>query len=223
MQFPPKRRWPFLLLAVCLLVAGFIPALHISPQARAATGSQPATIRGKVIDWGHPMRVERVLLRSGRESSRSPNTVPLFSPPKTGLVVQANFPSNCYNNTAYYVIVNGQTSWSSSFSNLQATVWYMWCPTYTGDSIGINWSQGHASMLSGCGHISVGSGLGAFIANSAGSTFDGEQRTTYATCAGGYVWDDSLTVNGSGKYYIAMEAFDPDTGKDAVAQSPCCY
>lgn len=209
------------LVLLCSLSASTPLVVHAHPLERVTVPLVGQ--HGTQIDWAHPVRVARVPTHSGRDADLSVDTVPLYAPPKSGLAIQANFPSACYHTAAYYVIVNGQTSWSSTFGTLRATVWYLWCPTFAGDPVGINWSYGQASLLSGCGAFAVGNGLGAFISSTAGTTFDGEQRTTYSTCAGGYVWDDSLTVNGAGRYDVAMEAYDPATGKDAVAQSPCCY
>jgi hypothetical protein len=102
----------------------------------------------------------------------------------------------------------------------------MWCQRFAGDTIGINWSQGHISV-SGCGHITVGEYSqimeGAIISDAYNLQYgDAESPTTYAVC-GSFVWDDSLTVRGDGAWTVAMFGALPDINTSIGVQSPCCY
>jgi hypothetical protein len=139
----------------------------------------------------------------------------------------ANFPTNCYQNTAYYVKVLGQTSWSHTYQSYRTTVWYLWCPRWSGDSVGQNWAFGRAYVLSGCSDVQVGAG-GAFGWDGARIAppvvNDGESSTVYDhICNGASVWDDSLTVDGSGGYSVTMMAEFLTAGLTLAASSPCCY
>jgi hypothetical protein len=95
----------------------------------------------------------------------------------------------------------------------------MWCPRWTGDSIGENWSFGKA-FVTGCTNVYVGGGTGAAIADTASLTNDGEPFHAIWTC-NTYAWDDSLTVIGSGLYKVFENADYLDINIIIVAQSPC--
>lgn len=223
------RRRPGVLLAVCLAL--FLAVLASQPLVAlasplASSASQPLVgPRGKQIDWAHPMRVQLMPTHSGLEADVPPTLVPLYVPPTTGLQPQANFPSTCYHNTAYYVGVGGVYSWSHTTHQYTAHAWYMWCPTYAGDPIGINWSQGHINVT-GCGHIEVGEDnitYGALIYDAYNfQTLDGESPTTYSIC-NSYVWDDSLTIRGDGRYGVYMSGWLPDVNDLVGVGSPCCF
>lgn len=219
-----------MLLAICLALCFLFPSslLVVGSTVAQARGlsaiAQPVGPHGKSIDWVHPVRVQPIHSHSGLEKDLPPNTVPLYTPPKAGLAVQANFPTNCYNNWAYYVWANGQDSWTYTNGNYQATVWYMWCPTYSGDPIGINWGQGHINV-SGCGHVGFGVyGLyGAVIYDSSNKQYwDGESPTSYYVC-NSFAWDDSVTVRGDGIWAVAIYGYVPDGPVSIGVTSPCCY
>jgi hypothetical protein len=152
-------KYPLLFLAVSslLLLVGGKPVAAASVPASAITAARE-------IDWAHPVHVQPVSVHSRRDTALPINTVPLSVPPKTGLAIQpqANFPGNCLDSYAYYVIVNGKTSWTAQAGGQKVQVWYMWCPRWQGDSIGINWSFGKIFQLSGCADISVGGPLQRF-------------------------------------------------------------
>lgn len=216
------------LLALCLaLLSTVLLSGLLVAQARGQSSVlQPAGPHRKLIDWEHPIRTQPVHSHSGHQGDLPSGTVPVYVPPKTGLAVYANFPSNCYRSYAYYVIVNGQTSWSAWSGNEQATVYYMWCPRWSGDSIGINWSYGIIYQLSGCTTISVGGPIGQEVggalieeANLPWPDYadDEESITGYWTCAGGDVWDDSLTLPGDGLYKVWMF----DDNQPISVNSPC--
>jgi hypothetical protein len=216
-----------MLLALCLaLLFSLLLSGSLVAQARGLVPvAQPGGPHGKSIDWAHPVQTYPVHSHSGHQGDLPADTVPLYVPPKAGLAVRpnANFPSNCLNNYAYYVIVNGQTSWTAQAGNQKAQVWYMWCPRWQGDSVGLNWSYGKLYQLSGCSTISVGGPTG----NEVGGAFllyhgswpawasDGEQVTGYYTCAGGLVWDDSLTLPGDGLYMAEI------ADNQVYVTSPC--
>lgn len=153
------------------------------------------------------------------------DTGPLSAPFTAGRAVHpsANFPSNCLNGYSYNVIVGGQIEWTAQVGDQKAEVWYRWCPRWQGDSVGINWSYGEVHQLSRCATTSVGGPIGEEVGGALmleqtswpNWADDGEQVTSYWTCAGGYVWDDSLTLPGDGLYQVAL--FD----SQVAVYSPC--
>lgn len=207
-----------------------------SGQSLAALLQHPAGQAGKLIDWAHPVRVHPMPAwhRSGLGTEVAPGEVPLPLPsPQMStsalgpllVAPQANFPSTCYQNYAYYVGVQGRYSWSATFGHLEASVAYMWCPQFAGDQAGINWAYGRSYILSGCdfvfnGQNTWGAWAGAdLIPLTGNSLFDGESYTDYDICAPGSAWDDSLTANGSATYSVEMYSVDA-SGDEATAYSP---
>lgn len=182
----------------------------------------PRTSAAHQIDWPHPFL-------GGPPAANAPHSGVVLPP--HGLAMNgslgpgANFPSGCYNGIAYNVTVQGHTSWTAQVGNQKAQVWYQWCPRWSGDQIGLNWSYGKIYQLSGCADIAVGGPLG----NEAGGAIllkqtsfpnwvnDGESVTSYHTCAGGLVWDYSLTLPGDGLYKAEM--FEAAT--ELTVTSPC--
>jgi len=218
------------LLLLCLLCAWCTLAL-VSPPVDAATLSSSGQA-GKKIDWTHPLRVLGEMRHSGTERDLVPWSVPfpLAGACQKAPAPDANFPSNCYNNYAYYVKVQGHYSWTSQYNSFQVTVWYMWCPRWAGDSVGINWAFGRSYVLSGCDTITFGNAVpdganGSAIFSSNGlAANDGESPSSYFICNGSG-WDDSLTVTCSGQFSVNMSTVFPVSGgADMVAaHSPCCY
>jgi hypothetical protein len=187
-------------------------------QARAAGPAPPQQSLAHQIDWQHPLRDLPHHAGTALASALPGSQAALSVQPA------ANFPSGCLNGIAYNVIVNGHTSWSAQAGNQKATVWYQWCPRWSGDSVGLNWAWGKIYQLSSCADISIGGPLGQEV----GGAFlfvqtswphwanDGEPVTTYHTCAGGLVWDYSLTLPGNGLYKVAM-------GDNVVSVFSPCY
>jgi hypothetical protein len=201
-----------LLLLLLALCARSLPPAHLGQ-----VGHRPPQ---KPIDWTHPVELATSLHPSQSDGAGARSPQVMHTP-------QANSPTNCYQNTAYYIKVLGQTSWSQTYQNYRTTVWYLWCPRWAGDSVGQNWAFGRAYVLSGCSDVQVGAG-GAFGWDGARIVppvvNDGESSTVYDhICNGASVWDDSLTVDGSGKYMVTMMAEFLTAGLTLAASSPCCY
>jgi hypothetical protein len=214
MRRPPRSLYlttTLFLLALALGIGG-------SPSSAQAASRAPAA--SHQIDWAHPFR-------GGPPAATAPHSGLVTALPgsQTALAVQpaANFPSGCYQGIAYNVIVQGHTSWTAQKGNQKATVFYQWCPRWSGDSVGLNWSYGKITQLAGCADIAVGGPIGSEV----GGAFlafqgpwpdyvnDGEPVTTYSTCAGQLVWDYSLTDRGDGLYQANME------DSNVSVSSPC--
>lgn len=195
----------------------------IALPAHASTIPQPKTHYTHQIDWAHPFRVHLPgpgMARSGIGPEQTGGLAPNIS-----ITPYGNFPTTCYNNYAYNVIVNGQTVWTATSGNLEAWVEYQWCPTYSGDTVGINWAYGRDYITSGCATVVVGNnggiGEGAFLNKPNGtSDGDGENPTSYYVC-NSYAWDYSLTDIGSGLYQAEMIGYIPSPYNGAFAAMPC--
>ncbi len=200
----------------------------IALPAHAATISHPSGHYTHQIDWAHPHRAHLPgpgMPRSGIGSDATGDLMPNITP-------LGNFPTTCYNNYYYNVIVNGQTTWTATSGTLEAWVQYQWCPQYSGDTVGINWSYGREYVTSGCANVEVGASpnqdlqsvydplAGAFLLSNSGIYTDGENPTEYYICSG-YAWDYSKTEIGSGLYAAEVTALEPDTGNFINATSPC--
>jgi hypothetical protein len=217
----PLKRPALLALGLTLVLS----LMFLAPRpGKALAAVAPA---GKTIDWAHPTRVQPLPtgVRSGLASALAPNVVPEpVSSSVSQLQPNANFPTNCLNNYAYYIGYNGQFIWTTTHGSVESWVAYMWCPRWQGDRIGINWAYGRDYALSGCKTMLIGnhrsSGLGWYGAAIIGtySANDGETNSTYTVC-NSYAWDDSLTVPGNGKYSVFM-LFKDTVGDQFNAQSP---
>jgi hypothetical protein len=199
----------------------------IALPAHAAVVLHPSGHYTHQIDWAHPHRAHLPgpgMPRSGIGSDATGDLMPTASITPLG-----NFPTTCYNNYYYDVIVQGQTTWTRPYGDLTAWVQYQWCPQYSGDTVGINWSYGRDYITSGCANVEVGgatgNNLGAYLySGNDGSLYnDGENPTQYYICAGHYAWDYSLTAIGSGIYSAWMIGYIPATGYGTTAASPCCH
>ena len=195
----------------------------IALPAHAARVQHPSGHYTHQIDWAHPHRAHLPgpgMPRSGIGSDATGDLMPNASVTPLG-----NFPTTCYNNYYYNVIVQGQTTWTNTNGNVEAWVQYQWCPQYSGDTVGINWTYGRDYPTSGCITFEVGNGYGARLSTSNDNNYrlDGENTTDYNVC-GTYVWDYSLTAIGSGLYSAYMTAIVPaNPSLDTSAASPCCY
>lgn len=200
----------------------------IALPAHAASVQQPSGHYTHQIDWAHPFRIHLPgpgMARSGIGPEQTGGLKPNISITPFG-----NFPTNCYNNYAYNVIVNGQTVWTNPYGNFEAWVEYQWCPTYSGDTVGINWAYGRDYVNSGCATVEVGQNYGpngyalngADLASQTAIYDDGEYTTDYNICSG-YAWDYSQTAIGSGLYCAIMHEYVPSSGVYITAQSPCYH
>ncbi len=206
-------------------VALMMVAILFAPPAFASGLSGPgAPAGGKTIDWSHPIRVQPFRARSGLASALAPNVIPEPVLSSAGQVQpNANFPGGCYNNYAYYMGYGGKFTWTVTHGSVQSWVAYMWCPRWSGDSVGLNWAYGRDYALSGCKTMLIGNhaGMGwygaAIIGNQAAAN-DGESNSTYTVC-NSYAWDDSLTVPGNYTYAVVM-LFKDTVGDQFDATSP---
>lgn len=210
------RLFSFKSLRLLVIVMGLIVTLFSTAQAVGAHSQSAAGPPGKQIDWAHPIKLQEV----ASQGVKSPF---------------AGFPSGCYNNYAYYVKILGNTSWTAPtyYNAYRVTIHYMWCPRWSGDSVGKNWANGSIDIISpGCITIKTGQdsdGLfGAFVMDSPYDVAakDGEGETLTTLCQGQTLVDDSLTVAGNGLWamYMQVEAFlQGGSVATITANSPCCY
>lgn len=213
-----------LLLIGALVVFNLLLFFAIAPvPAQAATSLRTGSIHS--IDWAHPIRVQLPLPGQPRSGIGSLQTGERGS--NINKSPEANFPGGCYQGIAYNVIVNNQTVWTATNGNIEAWVEYQWCPTYAGDTVGINWAYGRGYVNNGCANIYVGdlnspfhNPIGPLIqAQNQNWVDDGEYYTSYWIC-NGYAWDYTTTVVGSGLYKVFMYA-QSDNNVLAIAKSPC--
>jgi hypothetical protein len=224
--------------AVAALLGVAALLLALLPFSQAITGAfasglsgssgnaHVTSVAGKTIDWSHPIRVQPTKKRSGLSSEIAPDVVPEPVAETSGQVKpNANFPSNCYQNYGYYMGYQGQYIWTSTHGSVESWVAYFWCPRWSGDGIGINWSYGRDYALSGCKTMLIGNhNSGWYGADILRDTYpyeinDGEANASYTVCNGNYAWDDSLTQPGDGTYSVVMILKDT-SGDQFYAESP---
>ena len=201
---------------LCALVLISAPA-HAAPLHM----SSPA---GKQVDWAHPFPAHLPSpeeARSGLGTARAEGALPT-----THSSPAANFPNICYRGSAYNVIVQGKTIWTATSGQVEAWVQYQWCPTYAGDSVGINWAYGRA-YVQGCATVYVGdltspfeNPIGPQLVTASGGVWDDDEYLTAYWVCNGYAWDYTTTAIGSGLYKVWMFA-ESDGAVLAVAHSPC--
>jgi len=145
-----------------------------------------------------------------------------------------SFPSGCYNNVAYAQTENGAVYWQKVDSTGTVKVWvqYYWCPKYSGDTVGQNFSYGRDYAITGCTTFIVGllTGpgwsveLGAMMqlkGTISPNIFDGYSNSiNVQACNGAYVDDYSLAKSGTGQYKAWMHLQDTYPGVDLEYSSP---
>jgi hypothetical protein len=164
---------------VILAVFVFGVELFSSPQsAFASDGSSskivPSPKSDKVINWNRPVH-----LSTTKSNGVTPKVFPLPT-------------SACYQDTAYVVSYKGVSTWydtniSSSIPGATFEVNYLWCPRWSGDSVGLNVSSAMAEVNpSSSAHILVefGSGWsytwdGASMHSSTGLYYNDNQGYTF--------------------------------------------
>lgn len=215
-----------LLFAVITSLVAFGSGIHSASAAAAARagtqrpGSASSTVHH---DLSHPMAVSLPCAGAPRSGIGSNATGDIRV---KSHCAYANFPTTCYNNVGYVQTINGAKTWTLTQNNMQAWVELWWCPRYSGDSTGINFSYGRDYPQSGCLTVTVGNqgsyqaGAEMYRTGSLTPYTDGETGTPpYSVCAGSYIWDYSVT--GSGSYYYSAVMIAAVPGQYVVTvQSP---